>query len=64
MDANEARGASQGNMHEFHTRMNCTSKMDELSKKCIVLDGFQKWVVNFMFKSPKLLEDISGIFKI
>jgi len=63
MDANEARGASQGNMHEFHTRMNCTSWMDELSKRCIVLGGFQKRVVNFMFESPKLLEDVSGILK-
>ena len=51
-------------MCEFHTQMNGTSRMDQVFEKCIVLGGFQKRVVNTMFKSLELLEDVAGIIKI
>ena len=44
--------------------MNATAKMDEFAKRCIFLGGLQKWVVDALFKFPKLLEDVIGIIKI
>jgi hypothetical protein len=44
--------------------MNATPKMDEFAKKCIFLGGLQKWVVDALFKFPKLPEDVAGIIKI
>ena len=38
--------------------------MDEFAKKCIFLGGLQKWVVDALFKFPKLPEDVAGIIKI
>jgi hypothetical protein len=40
------------------------SKTDEFSKRCIFLGGLQKWVVNALFKFPKLPEDVVRIIKI
>jgi hypothetical protein len=37
--------------------------MDEFSKKYILLDRVQKWVVDATFKFSKLLEDVAGIIK-
>ena len=48
----------------FNARINVTPKMDEFAKKCIFLGGLQKWVVDALFKFPKLLEDVAGIIKI
>ena len=44
--------------------MNTTPKMDEFLKKCIFLDGLQKWVVDALFKFAKLPKDVVEIIKI
>ena len=51
-------------VHDFNAQMNATPKMDEFAKKCIFLGGLQKWVVDALFKFPKLPEDVAGIIKI
>jgi hypothetical protein len=51
-------------VRDFNAQMNATPKMDEFSKKYIFLGGLQKWVVDALFKFPKLLEDVAGIIKI
>ena len=51
-------------VRNFNAQMNATPKMDEFAKKCIFLGGLQKWVVDALFKFPKLLEDVAGIIKI
>jgi hypothetical protein len=49
----------------FNAQMNVTpKKMDEFAKRCIFLGGLQKWVVDALFKFPKLPEDVAGIIKI
>ena len=48
----------------FHTQMNGTSMMDELSKKYIILGEVSKMVVNNMFKFRKLIEGVAKIIKI
>lgn len=52
-------------VRDFNAQMNATPKMDEFPKKCISLGGLQilKWVVDVLFKFPKLLEDVAGIIK-
>ena len=47
-----------------NVQMNATPKMDKFAKKCIFLGGLQKWVVNVLYKFPKLLEDMAEIIKI
>ena len=51
-------------VHDFNAQMNATPKMDEFAKKCIFLGGLQKWVVDALFKFPKLPEDVARIIKI
>ena len=38
--------------------------MDEFAKKCIFLGGLQKWVVDALFKFPKISKGVAGIIKI
>jgi hypothetical protein len=45
-------------------QMNATSKMDEFQKKCIILGGLQKLVVDALFKFITLHEDTAGIISI
>ena len=49
---------------DFNVQMNATPKMDKFAKKCIILGGLQKWVVDALFKFPKLSEDVARIIKI
>jgi hypothetical protein len=51
-------------VRDFNAQMNVTPKMDEFAKRCIFLGGLQKWVVDALFKFPKLPEDVAGIIKI
>ena len=51
-------------MLNFYIQMNATSKMDRFAKKYIFSNGLQMWVVDALFKFPKLLEDMAGITKI
>ena len=51
-------------VRNFNAQMNATPKMDEFAKKCIFLGGLQKWVVDALFKFPKLPKDVAGIIKI
>ena len=44
--------------------MNGTSRMDKLSKKCIILGGIQKRVVNTKLKFLKFIKVVAGIIKI
>lgn len=57
-------GSLKAYVRDFNAQMNATPKMDEFSKKCIFLGGLQKWVVDALFKFPKLPEDVAGIIKI
>ena len=57
-------GSLKGCVHNFNTQMKATPKMDEFAKKCIFLGGLQKWVVDTLFKFPKLPEDVARIIKI
>jgi hypothetical protein len=57
-------GSLKAYVLDFNAERNATSKMDEFSKKCIFLGGLQKWVVDALFKFPKLPEDVAGIIKI
>jgi hypothetical protein len=57
-------GSLKAYVLDFNAQMNATPKMDEFSKKSILLDGLQKWVVDALFKFPELLEDVVGINKI
>jgi hypothetical protein len=57
-------GSFKAYMLDFNAQMNAAPKMDEFSKKFIFLGGLQKWVVDALFKFPKLLEDVAGIIKI
>ena len=49
---------------DFNTQMNATPKWMNLLKKCIFLSGLQKWVVDALFKFPKLPKVVVGIIKI
>jgi hypothetical protein len=51
-------------VRNFNAQMNATPKMDEFAKRCIFLGGLQKWMVDALFKFPKLPEDVAGIIKI
>jgi hypothetical protein len=51
-------------VHDFNAQMNATPKMDEFAKRCIFLGGLKKWVVDALFKFPKLPEDMAWIIKI
>jgi hypothetical protein len=51
-------------VRDFNAQMNATPKMDEFSKKYIFLGGLQKWMVDALFKFPKLPKDVAGIIKI
>ena len=57
-------GSLKAYVRDFNAQMNATPKMDEFSKKCIFLGGLQKWVVDALFKSSKLPEDVADIIKI
>jgi hypothetical protein len=57
-------GSLKAYVHNFNAQMNATPKMDEFAKRCIFLGGLQKWVVDALFKFPKLPEDVAGIIKI
>jgi hypothetical protein len=57
-------GSLKAYVRDFNAQMNATPKMDEFSKKCIFLGGLQKWVVDALFKFPKLPEDVASIIKI
>ena len=57
-------GSFKAYVHNFNTQMNATPKMDEFAKKCIFLGGLQKWVVDALYKFPKLPEDMVGSIKI
>jgi hypothetical protein len=57
-------GSLKAYVRDFNDQMNTTPKMDEFSKKCVFLDGLQKWVVDALFKFPKLPEDVAGIIEI
>ena len=57
-------GSLKAYVRNFNAQMNATPKMDEFAKKCIFLGGLQKWVVDALFKFPKLPEDVVGIIKI
>ena len=41
--------------------MNVTSKMDKFAKQCIFLGELQNYMVDALFKFPKLPEDVAGI---
>ena len=49
---------------DFNTQINATPKIDKFAKKYNFYSGLQKWVVNTLFKFPKLLEDMAGIINI
>ena len=51
-------------VHYFKVQINAKSKMDEFSKKCNLLSGLQKWIVDILFKFPKLTQDMAGIINI
>ena len=51
-------------MREFNTQMDGTTKINELAKKHIFLDGVAKRVLDILFKFPKLIEVVAGIIKI
>jgi len=57
-------GSLKAYVRDFNAQMNATPKMHEFSRKCIFLGGLQKWVVDALFKFPKLPEDVAGIIKI
>jgi hypothetical protein len=57
-------GSLKAYVRDFNAQMNATPKMDEFSKKCIFLGGLQKWVVDALFKFPKLPEDMADNIKI
>ena len=57
-------GSLKAYVRDFNAQMNATPKMDEFSKKSIFLAGLQKWVVDALFKFPKLPDDVAGIIKI
>ena len=57
-------GSLKAYVRDLNAQMNATPKMDEFAKKCIFLGGLQKWVVDALFKFPKLPEDVAGIIKI
>jgi hypothetical protein len=57
-------GSLKAYVRDFNAQMNATPKMDEFAKRCIFLGGLQKWVVDVLFKFPKLPEDVAGIIKI
>ena len=44
--------------------MNGTTKIEELAKKRIVLDGVSRRVIDALFKFRKLFADVTGIIKI
>ena len=47
-------GSLKAYVRDFNAQMNATPKMDEFAKKCIFLGKLQKWVVDALFKFPKL----------
>ena len=51
-------------VRDFNAPMNATLKMDKFSAKCIFLDGLQKWVVDALFKFPKLTENVASLIKV
>ena len=53
-------GSLKAYVRDFNAQMNATPKMDEFAKKCIFLGGLQKWVVDALFKFPKLPETWQG----
>ena len=57
-------GSLKAYVRDFNAQMNATPKMDEFAKKCIFLGDLQKWVVDTLFKFPKLPEDVAEIIKI
>ena len=57
-------GSFKAYVSDFNVQMNAISKMDEFAKKCIFLGGLQKWMVDALFKFPKLPKDVAGIIKI
>jgi hypothetical protein len=56
-------GSFKAYVRDFNAQMNATPKMDEFAKRCIFLGGLQKWVVDALFKFPKLPDDVAGIIK-
>ena len=57
-------GSLKAYVQDFNAQLNVTSKMNKFTKKCIFLGGLQKWVVDALFRFPKLPEDVAGIIKI
>ena len=57
-------GSLKAYVRDFNAQMNVAPKMDEFAKKCIFLGGLQKWVLDVLFKFPKLPEDVAEIIKI
>ncbi|MGH3053573.1 MAG: hypothetical protein ACRDL7_01175, partial [Gaiellaceae bacterium] len=57
-------GSLKAYVRDFNAQMNATSKMDEFSKRCIFLGGLQKWVIDALFKFPKLPEDVASLIKV
>ena len=57
-------GSFKAYVCDFNAHMNATPKMDEFAKKCIFLGGLQKWVVDALFKFPKVPKNAAGIIKI
>jgi hypothetical protein len=57
-------GSLKAYVRDFNAQMNATPKMDEFAKRCIFLSGLQKWVVDALFKFPKLSKDVASIIKI
>ena len=57
-------GSFRAYVCNFNAQMNATPMMDEFARKCIFFGGLQKWMVDALFKFPKLLEDMARIIKI
>ena len=48
----------------FNVQINTVPKIDKFVKKCIFLSRLQKWVLNTLYKFPKLPKDVPKIIKI
>ena len=49
---------------DFNAQVNAKSKMDVFIKKCIFFDGLQKWMVNALFKVPKISKSVAKSSKL
>jgi hypothetical protein len=57
-------GSLKAYVHDFNAQMNAIPKMDEFAERYNFLGGLQKWVVDALFKFPKLPEEVARIIKI